>query len=57
MKRENGVGGNVKMTLAMLAAPAFARFEKIGVMANTAQCGQQTSRMLLGLPQRFALSR
>jgi hypothetical protein len=36
VKRENGVGGNVKMTLAMLAAPAFARFEKIGVVANAA---------------------
>jgi hypothetical protein len=36
VKRENGVGGNVKMTLAMLAAPAFTRFEKIGVVANTA---------------------
>lgn len=36
MKSENGVGGNVKMTLAMLAAPAFARFEKIGVVANAA---------------------
>ena len=36
MKRENGVGGNVKMTLAMLAAPAFARFKEVGFVTNAA---------------------
>jgi hypothetical protein len=37
VKRENGVGGNVKMTLAMLVAPAFARSEKIGFVADAAR--------------------
>ncbi|EHO46634.1 hypothetical protein HMPREF9096_01457 [Haemophilus sp. oral taxon 851 str. F0397] len=36
MKSENRVGGNIKITLAMFATPAFARFEKIGVVANAA---------------------
>ena len=36
MKSENGVGGNVKMTLTMLAAPAFARFEEVGFVTNAA---------------------
>ena len=36
MKSESGVGSDIEMAFAMLAAPTFARSEKIGFVADAA---------------------